>query len=147
MSIVVKRGLRAALLSSLSVVLAAAGLNIMATAAQAAEPHYGSVVISDERDSITPKETFAPDTPKIFVTAQLVDMANGAKVKAAWIAEKTEVAPPNYEIDATDLDVGPGLNQANFALSSPDKGWPVGSYRVDLSMNGAVVKQLRFKVE
>jgi hypothetical protein len=115
--------------------------------ARAAEAHYGSVVLSDAKDSIKPKEIFAPDTPKIFVTAQLVDVAPGTKLRGAWIAEKTDVAPPNYEIDATDLEIGGGMNQANFALGKPDAGWPVGEYRVDLAINGTVAKSLRFKVE
>jgi len=53
------------------------------------------------------------------------------------IAEDTHgAAPANYKIDSVDLTAGALVNVANFSLSKPTAGWPVGSYRVDLFIDG-----------
>ncbi|MGZ5092194.1 MAG: hypothetical protein ACXWCY_09065 [Burkholderiales bacterium] len=69
-----------------------------------------------------------------------------AKLKAAWIAEKTQAAPPNYLIDSVELTVGPLMNSASFAMSKPNAGWPLGDYRVELSINRKLVNTVRFKI-
>lgn len=125
--------------------LVAAGL-ALAAAGHAAQGQYSDLVLSEEKDGLS-KAVFATTTPKIHLRAKLVDVPRGTKLKAAWIAEKTSVAPPNYEIDSTELTVGVLGNRADFALSKPTAGWPDGDYRVDLSINGKVVTNVRFKVK
>jgi hypothetical protein len=113
--------------------------------AHAAEPRYTDLRLSDVKDG-SPKQIFAPTTAKIFLTAKLVDVPTGAKLKGAWIAEKTKAAPPNYLIDSVELTVGPLMNSASFAMSKPNAGWPLGDYRVELSINRKLVNTVRFKV-
>lgn len=128
-------------------VMVAATCALMAAApVYAAEVKYSDLVLSDEKDGAA-KQVFTPTTPKIFLRAKLTGMPRGTKLKAAWIAEKTKVAPPNYQIDATELTVGMIDNRADFSLSKPNAGWPPGDYRVDLSANGKVVNDVRFKVQ
>ena len=114
-------------------------------AAQAGEARYTDMVLSDAKDG-TPKQVFGPTTAKIYLKAKLTDVPSGAKLKGAWIAEKTKVAPPNYQIDATELKVGTLMNRVDFSLSKPNAGWPVGDYRVDLSINDKVVQSVKFKI-
>jgi hypothetical protein len=118
---------------------------LFALAAYAGEPKYGELVLSDVKDG-TAKQVFGPTTPKIFLSTKLVDVPTGAKLKAAWIAEKTKVAPPNYQIDSTELNVGSLMNRATFSMTKPNAGWPPGDYRVDLAINGKLVNTVRFKV-
>ena len=126
-------------------VMVAATLALLAAApSNAAEPKFSELVLS-EKDG-KPKQVFGPATPMIFLKVQLKDVPPGAKVKAAWIAEKTKVAPPNYEIDSSEFTAGE-LGNRGFTISKPNAGWPVGDYRVDLSMNGKVVQTVRFKVQ
>jgi hypothetical protein len=116
-----------------------------AVGAQAA-PHFADVTVSDSDDGDA-TETFAPNTPKIFVHAGLVDVAHGSKVSSDWIAEDTGgAAPANYKIDSVTLDTGMLTNVVTFSLSKPTAGWPVGRYRVDLFVDGNAAGAAHFKV-
>jgi len=130
---------------TLGAILAGAFGMVFVLATYAGEPKYTELLLSDVKDG-TAKQVFAPTTPKIFLSTKLVDVPKGAKLKAAWIAEKTKVAPPNYQIDSTELDVGSLMNRATFSMSKPNAGWPPGDYRVDLAINGKLLNTVRFKV-
>ena len=112
----------------------------------AGQPHYGAMTFSDSDDGDDSMDVFTPDTAKIFLKAELVDVPSGAKLTGSWIAEKTDAAPPNYKIDSVDLTVGALVNVATFSLSKPNAGWPTGDYRVELFIDGKPVTQARFKV-
>ena len=119
---------------------------LFAISAHAGGAKYGALTFSDNHENDDPKSTFATDTPKIFLNAELIDFDGGEKVSGAWIAEKTDAAPPNYKIDSVDLTVGDSMNVATFSLSKPNAGWPVGDYRVDLTINGKPAGVARFKI-
>lgn len=55
------------------------------------------------------------------------------------------VAPANYTIDKVDLNVGENT-EADSQLSKPTAGWPVGTYRVDLSIDGTVADSAPFSI-
>lgn len=118
----------------------------VSTAVLAGEPRYENLVLSDSKDSAKPKNSFTPNTPKIFLTTAFADAPSGSKLKAVWIAEKTQAAPPNYRIDATTLTAGAKMNKATFSLSRPNAGWPQGDYRLELFINDKLVNTVRFKV-
>ena len=111
----------------------------------AASPRYSDLVLSDSKGGAA-KSTFAPQTAKIFLNAKLVDVPSGATVKSNWIAEKTQVAPPNYKIDSVELKVGPLINIVDFNFSKPTNGWPEGDYRIDLFINDKATGNVKFKV-
>ena len=133
-------------ITTLTRMLSIIGGLLLAASAQAAEPHFGNLVFTADADSSLAKEVFATDTAKIYLKVELEDIEQDTKVSAAWIAEKTDVAPPNYRIDSTDLTAKSGMNEATFSLSKPTAGWPVGDYRVDLSINGKVATSGNFRV-
>jgi hypothetical protein len=118
----------------------------LATAALAAEPHFGNMVFTADADSKLAKEEFATDTPKIYLHVQLEDVAKDSKLTATWIAEKTDAAPPNFKIDSADVTATAGMDEATFTLNKPTAGWPVGKYRVELSINGKVATSDHFTV-
>ena len=131
--------------SGMKTILALTGL-LLAAVAYAA-PHFADIKFSDEKDGDV-SDTFAPDTPKIYLHAGLVDMPSGTKLSSTWIAEDTHgAAPPNYKIDSVEFEVGGLVNVANFSLSKPNAGWPIGTYRVDLFINGQASGTAHFKVE
>lgn len=115
-------------------------------ASSSASPAYKNIVLTDDESSKTPKTTFSKDTPRIFVFFGLEGVSVGTKVKSIWICEKSEVAEPNYKIDEVTLTVVPPMNEGNFSLSKPNAGWPEGSYRVDMYMDGAVTDTVKFTV-
>ena len=127
-------------------VIAVGALGIsFATAVHAASTRYGEVVVSDSQGG-DERAVFAPTTPKIYLTAEIEDVAKGTKLTSKWIAEKTQAAPPNYEIASADVSPTPKMDVADFSLSKPTQGWPVGDYRVELLINDKLAETVRFKV-
>lgn len=118
---------------------------ILAAPAQAAQPRLDNLVLSDSKDG-PPKKVFAPNAQRVVLSGKLVDVASGSRIRSVWIAEKTRVAPPNYQIDANEMRAGGLVNRATFSLTRPNNGWPVGDYRVDLFINGKPAGAVRFSV-
>ena len=122
-------------------------LTVLFAAPLWAAPHFEDIVVSDEKGGDA-AESFAPDTAKIFLRAHMADIANGSKITAAWIAVDTNgVAPANYKIDSADLVADGAINTVNYSLSKPNKGWPVGKYRVELSVDGKTVNTATFTID
>lgn len=92
---------------------------------------------------------FPTDVKKIVFAGRMQNAKPGAVYKVTWISEKTTGAPENFEIATVDVAVPPdgrGVIESN--LSKPDAGWPVGTYRVDVSYDGAPPEyQQRFTVK
>jgi hypothetical protein len=112
--------------------------------AWAGEPRYGQAAFSMP-DSKSAQLVFKPDTPKIVLHVELLDVPKGTTLAADWIAEKTEVAPANYKIDSAETAAGKS-DEVEFTLSKPNTGWPTGDYRVELSIDGEHAKTVRFQV-
>jgi len=129
-----------------TLVATALSLVALAPGAALAQPRFGEIILSDEKDATDSEDTFETRTEKIYLTAQLVDVPRGTKVSSTWVAVSTRVAPPNFVIDSAQVTTGARVNVANFALSRPDNGWPVGNYRVDLAINGQNLASVKFKV-
>lgn len=109
---------------------------------------FSDIVLASSKDATETETTFAPDTAEIFLTATMDDVKAGSKVTITWISVDSHgAAPANYKIDATDLDITEGMNILDGNLSKPTSGWPVGTYRVDLSVDGVVLKSLDFEVK
>jgi len=125
----------------------AAGALVISLAAtvHAADPSYSEIVVSDSVDG-NQMNVFTRTTPKIYVHAKLKDVPTGTTLTGKWIAEKTDVAPPNFEIDAVDLTTSILTNEANFSLSKPTQGWPAGDYRVELLISGKLAQTAHFKI-
>jgi hypothetical protein len=125
----------------------AAVLLCLSSAAFAGEPRFGQTAFALESGTAA-QTVFAPDAPKIVLHVQVQDIPKGAKITADWIAVKTDVAPANYKIDSATLDIDRDIasDESSFSLSRPNAGWPVGDYKVDLSINGKVAKSPTFKV-
>ena len=128
-----------------ALLLAGAFVIVMPATAIAGEPRYESIVLSDVKDGAV-RKVFGPSTPQVVLTARLADVPSGSKLRSVWIAEKTKVAPPNYEIDKTELTGGGAINRVTFSLSRPNAGWPAGDYRVDLFVNNKPASTVRFSV-
>lgn len=98
------------------------------------------------------KDTFTTSTPEIFLVCTTADVKKGDVVKALWTAVNTnKVAPDNYQIAEKEVTVDQDLAQgntftSNMSLSKPDKGWPVGTYKVDLLLNGNPAVAVDFNV-
>ena len=126
--------------------LAFALFAVFAVAAHAAGDHIGrTALVVGEGTEV--QEVFATDTPKIVLHVELKGAEAGAKVVGTWIAVKTDGAPANYKIDAVTLTLDSTLDEVEVSLSKPDAGWPVGTYKVEVSYDGTVEKTVPFSVK
>lgn len=126
--------------------LGAAFAALLFTVSAFADPHFGRVAFSESEDGDA-AVTFAPDVPQIYMHIELLDWDKDAAVTGAWIAEKVEGAPPNYTIDTAAVEAKSGFKEVTLSLSKPNKGWPVGAYRVEISVDGKKAKTEHFTVE
>ncbi|NKJ09248.1 hypothetical protein [Rhizobium sp. SG741] len=110
---------------------------------------FENIIVSTEKDADTTQDSFAPDTPKIFVSADLTeDVPAGSKVNIAWISvDSGGAAPPNYKIDEVNLDITSIINHVDSALTKPNSGWPVGTYKIEFSVDGKPMESVGFAVK
>lgn len=95
---------------------------------------------------VPPQTAFARTAPKILLALAVRAVKPGDNLTAAWIAEKTDGAPPNFAIASVAIPLGASPTVSS-SLSKPDAGWPPGQYRVDVSHNGGPVEfSQRFSV-
>ena len=123
------------------------GLLLLASVAFAANGRFAQTRLSVQ-GSGEAQTVFTPDTPMITLQAEILEMPIGTKLTATLVAVKTDAASPNYEIASADLEINheSASDQTSFTLSKPDAGWPVGDYKVSLSINGQVATSLLFKI-
>ncbi len=121
----------------------------MAMASAAWSGGFENIILSASQDAETSETTFSPDTAKIYVSADLTDaVKSGSKVTISWIAVDTGgVAPDNYKIDEVDLQIDMIENHIDGDLSRPNSGWPVGTYKVVLSVDGNPMESTDFRVK
>jgi hypothetical protein len=100
------------------------GLFLLASAlAFAANGRFGETTLAAEGGSGA-QTVFTPETPKIVLRAQILEMPIGTKLTATWIAVKTDVAPANYKIDSADVEIKQAVasDETSFWLTKPNAG-------------------------
>ncbi|QKD01023.1 hypothetical protein EB235_05530 [Mesorhizobium loti R88b] len=106
---------------------------------------FANIVLSATKGG-EPQNAFPADTPVIYLSADLVDIPATSTITFSWVSiDSHGVAPANYTIDKVDLHVGENT-QADSQLSKPTAGWPVGTYRVDLIIDGTVSDSAPFTI-
>lgn len=110
---------------------------------------FENIIISSTKDAETSEDTFAPDTAKIFVAADLTDdVKSGSTITVSWIAVDTAgAAPPNYKIDEVSFDIKANENQVNSSITKPNNDWPVGTYNIIFSVDGKPMETADFSIE
>jgi hypothetical protein len=126
--------------------VALAWITLSSALAMAGEPRFEGAIFSNEKRGDTNMESFTPDTKKIYLTVYVVDVDNGAKLKATWFVEKAAGIAPNSPIAASEITMRPQLKTANYTVDKPGMGWPPGDYKVELAIDGKVQSTVRFKV-
>ena len=92
----------------------------------------------------TPETTqFSQDQQTFYFLVELANAPDDTTVKSVWTAVSAEGTDPNFLLDESELATGDGT--ITFDLSN-DQLWPVGSYKVDLYLNGELDRTLSFEV-
>jgi len=117
------------------------------TRSQAAGPHFKLAIITSDKYSQDEKGVFAPDAPKVFAVYRVV-AGSGMKLKAVWFAEKVAGLEPKNKIAENETTFSAkGEYIGSFPCTKPPQGWWIGSYVVNLYMDGVLKKTLGFRVE
>ena len=112
--------------------------------ASSAAPKFSDFVVTDDETTRTPKKSFATDAAKVIVYFNMDNVNAGSKLHATFVAEKAEGVRPNFKFKEMELDVPEMGSGGNFSLDKPPAGWPVGDFRMDLSLNGKLVESVKF---
>lgn len=89
--------------------------------------------VTDKTDSFSPSET-------VYVSVATEGTAPSATLKARWTFEDGQVV---QESEQTIAPTGPAVTE--FHVSNP-AGWPKGSYKVEVFLNGSSAETETFKV-
>ncbi len=111
------------------------------------QPRIATAVVTDSKEGKVEKTTFSPTTGKVYVVISLADVPAGTPVKAVWIAENVEGIEANKQFADSALKMGGAVNQGDFYVTRPEKGWPVGAYRVELYLAGQLAHTASFRVQ
>jgi opacity protein-like surface antigen len=115
--------------------------------ATSAGSHFKLAIITSDKYSQDEKGVFAPDAPKVFAVYRVI-AGPGLKVRASWFAEKVAGLEPKTKLAENETAFSTkGEYIGSFTCSKPPQGWPVGSYSVNLYMDGVLKKTLGFRVE
>lgn len=96
----------------------------------------GNAVGADNKVTMA-STTFAT---KDTVHASVATDGAGGKLNAKWTYQDGQT------VDSQDKDVAAGPQVTDFSISKPD-GWPAGKYKVEISLDGAVVQSRDFEVK
>ena len=123
-------------------------LPLIAVAPLAQAAGFENVVLSTMKDAADNMVTFTTNTPVIYLSADLADVATPSKVTVAWVSVDSHgAAPPNFLIANVVIAIDDGQDHINSEMTKPNNGWPVGTYRVDIDINGTVTKAADFEVK
>lgn len=98
---------------------------------------------------INPTRQFGPDTPKIYCAWKIEGAKPATAVRGVWIAEDVgKAAPHNFKIDEATFTPPVGApSYGSFALSKPNKGFPLGQYRLEIYLGSTLATTVPFTVK
>jgi len=131
---------------SVLLALLALAASTLACAALNTEPTLENLRLAKDKDG-TQTGTVFSSGETVFVVGDLNNGVTGNVVTTKWYVDQVEGY--NSEImDTSDLNISEdGSFSVNFYMDSPNGGWPVGSYKVEVLFNGTLVNTLNFTVE
>lgn len=108
--------------------------------------YFKVAMITVDKYSQDAKTVFAPDVPAIYAIYRIV-AAGPVKVKAIFWADAVEGLDPRTKLLEKTVSIAEkGEFMGAIPALKPANGWPVGAYRVELSVGDSVSKTLSFKV-
>jgi uncharacterized RDD family membrane protein YckC len=94
---------------------------------------------------VNPSNEFYPDTAKIVCVWTVEGVDPSVPIKSVWIADDTGgAAPPNYKLAEKSFS---GFTEGSFYVSSPNNGWPVGKYHLEIYIGDKLAKELPFSIK
>lgn len=114
------------------------------TAAMPARPKVEKLAVGLglDRDQriLNPTSNIKPGTPEVFLSLEVHDVSGETAVQIVWVYLETgdSISGPVQRI-SDDQRLG-------FSLTRPTRGWPAGSFRAVVLLNGAEASAVDFSV-
>lgn len=118
-------------------------LTVVAGSAAQGHPMIGGLYLSRDEDGNQPTQVFGVND-KFYAILDLVNAPATTVVRADWYLTSAPGYTPNTLLDDTEITTG--STQLTFDLSNSSP-WPVGSYRVEIYIDGALAQVLEFSVQ
>jgi len=114
--------------------LVAIGLALATTACSASTAHIGSMKVGKDSALKTSATTFGPHD-KIYAAGDADNVPDKVKLEWHLVAENVRGVPKNQTISQLDKSFDFDSDAtATYDLSPPAAGWPVGKYKIVLTM-------------
>ena len=121
-------------------------LSVLCTSLAHAGDAKVEAAIAVDQDT-KPATSFAADVPKLYAFFKTKGTEKGEKLRGVWIAEDVgQAAPSNTKIDESTLTADQDDFYGAFSLSKPNKGWPVGKYRVEIYDGDELATTVEFTI-
>ncbi len=96
-------------------------------------------------------DAFTPQTPVIEVNAGITGLKTDAVITCALIAvevtTKDGTKIRDQEVVSTDMKAPGEESTVHFSFKAPTAGWPVGDYKVEISVEGKVIETVPVTVK
>lgn len=100
---------------------------------------------TDDYKIVNPSVEFYTDTPEIVCVWDVAGVDPSVPIKSIWVADDVgAAAPPNYKIVEKTLV---GYSEGSFSMTSPNGGWPVGQYHLEIYIGDKLAKQIPFTIK
>jgi hypothetical protein len=113
------------------------------------DPTLDNVRTAKDEDGNQPSSVFG-NSDTIYVVSDLSNGVVGNVVTSKWYAVNVEGIDANFLFDEADINIEEdNFNGTVYFYYPPpdDGGWPVGSYRVEVYFNDALVSTVEFTVQ
>ena len=120
----------------------------LACALGGGDPALSNTRTALDSDGVNAASTFGTfDT--VYVVNDVANGVNGNIVSSNWYAEAVDGVDPNFLIDTVEYTITDESYNGTvyFYFEPPDGGWPVGTYRVEVSFNGVPNATVRFTIQ
>lgn len=136
--------------NQLSILLAVLALIVstLACSLGGGEPTLSNVRTAMDEDGEQVSSIFST-SDTIYVVSDISNGKKGNVVASKWMVSNVEGYDPGYVIDEVDLtlDEDQFSYSVNFYFEPPTDGWPVGTYKVEVSFNGVLNSTVEYTVQ
>jgi hypothetical protein len=107
----------------------------VASACSFTTANISSMKLSKDKEGKSGASTFAP-TDDIYAIATVSNVPSKITLKFRLITEDVEGQPKNSPVPKFDTSIEiPSDGYGTYSLSPPPAGWPVGKYKIDVTMH------------
>lgn len=117
-------------------------LSIVACEVSASTANIADAWMATDAEGSLRTTTYSQDDV-FYAHADVRNAPEGTVVKGVWTAVEAHDTEPDFVIAETELETGSTV--VTFDLTN-DNLWPVGSYKIDLYLNGTLASTVVFEV-